>query len=132
MKANEVMLGDWVMLTDPIHNGEKVQVKEIHTDCYITVDGGIVPMFEPIPLTKEIVEKNFSFFPYNGEGAIEHYYLLDDYYDVEISEYTDGLWEVVVDEVEMSDMPTWKMYVCHVHELQHAMRLVGIEKEIEL
>lgn len=126
------MIGDWVMLTDPIHNGEKVQVKAIPDDGHITVDGGIMPMFEPIPLTAEILGKNFSFSPYNGGGAIEQYYLLNDYYDVEISEYTDGLWEVVVDEVGMSCLPTWKMYVCHVHELQRALRLCGIEKEIEL
>ena len=130
MKATEVMLGDWVMLADPIHNGENVQVKEIHANDYITVDGGIVPMFEPIPLTAEILEKNFNSIenlPYRCR-----YYYNTDYTEVDITEYTDGIWQVVVDEVEMSCLPTWKMYVSYVHELQHALRLVGILKEIEL
>lgn len=58
--------------------------------------------------------------------------LYDDYYEVEITEYTDGLWQVQVNEIEMGNLPTWRMYVSNVHELQHALRLCKIDKEIEL
>lgn len=88
--------------------------------------------FSPIPLTEEILKKNFNFDPNNSEGAFEHYWWSNDYIEVTITEYTDGLWKVEVDEIEMADLPTWKMYVSHVHELQHALRLCGIDKEITL
>ena len=127
MKANELMIGDWVELTDPINNGEKVQVKEIHGDGYITVDGAITKMFESIPLTAEILERNF-----NGADPYGFYFFGDEYIEVYIKEYTDGLWRVEVDEVEMSGLPSWRMYVSDVHQLQHALRLCEIEKEIEL
>lgn len=65
--CKSLMIGDWVMLTDPINNGDKVQVKEIHGDGYITVGGGITKMFEPIPLTSELLEKNG--WSYNNEDA---------------------------------------------------------------
>ena len=128
MKANEVMIGDWVMLTDPINNGENVQVKEIHVDDYITVDGGIVPMFEPIELTDEILAKNFVVTDDVVYG--KHYVYYTDYIEVDIYEYTEGIWQIRLDEIEMSGLPTWKMYVENVHQLQHALRLCGINKEI--
>lgn len=131
MKANELMIGDWVMLTDPINNGEKVQVKEIHGDGYITVDGAITKMFEPIPLTAEILENNFL--TQRGEWTEPVlYFFSNDYIEISIKEYTDGIWEVIVDEVEMSGLPSWRMYVSDVHQLQHALRLCNIDKEIEL
>lgn len=133
MKANEVMLGDWVMLTDPIHNGEKVQVKEIHSDDYITVDGGIVPMFEPIPLTAEILEKNgfvkgnevsdYPPFDIDEEGNM--------YYSYKGEHKFWGWWQpnniYFIPANAMGNLD-----IEFVHELQHALRLAGILKEIEI
>ena len=117
MKANELMIadlmiGDWVMLTDPIHNGEKVQVKEIHRNGYITVDGGIDNIFEPVPLTTEILEKNF---PTTEDGVIWSETADGDLFNirVEYDKYVEGIFKFV-------------------HELQHALRLCNIEKTIEL
>lgn len=115
MKTNELMIGDWVMLTDPINNGEKVQVKEIHGDGYITVDGAITKMFEPIPLTAEILEKNgFNETFWGGEWT-------NNKVDFILIEHSDGF-RVIDTNIVLSG----------VHQLQHALRLCGINKEIIL
>ena len=91
------------------------------------------PMDEWIsePITEQILDKNFKDIAephqmiYGGRWV---YY--DEYFEVEITEYTDGLWQVQVDEIEMSGLPTWRMYVSNVHELQQALRLANVKKEI--
>lgn len=127
MKANELMTGDWVMLTDPINNGEKVQVKEIHGDGYITVDGAITKMFEPIPLTAEILEKNGWRKPpidYDKEARSEFWTCDCDWI----------IWEhhgFMLCHKE--DFVGWGIELTYVHELQHALRLCNIETlDVEL
>ena len=56
----------------------------------------------------------------------------DDKIKIYIREHTDGLWKVDVDEIEIGGIRSWRMYVSNVHELQHAIRLCKIDKEIEL
>lgn len=59
MKANELMIGDWVLV-----NGTSVQVEAIDENGFIAyfnsnAEGLLaVDKFEPIPLTAEILEKN--------------------------------------------------------------------------
>lgn len=131
MKTNELMLGDWV-----IHGfGFNGKVTEIDLNVVTIYDQGLDDgdghcevtfawnEVKPIPITAEILKKNF-------DVQCDSYTYYTDYTELEIREYTDGLWEVVIDEIEMSGLPTWKMYVSNVHELQHALRLCGIDKEI--
>ena len=108
----DLMVGDWMMLTDPINNGEKVKVKEIHGDGYITVDGAITKMCEPIPLTAEILEKNF---PTIEDGVTWNETADSDLFNirVEYDKYVEGIFK-------------------YIHELQHALRLAGIDKKITL
>ena len=129
MKSNELMISDWVMHTDPINNGEKVQVKEIHGDGYITVDGAITKRFEPIPLTAEILEKNgfVEFMPHNWQIVIDNIMI-----EIRESEHNMAIWL----DWEEHDTGTYASYILpspnYVHELQHALRLCNIDKEIEL
>ena len=125
MRCEKLMIGDWVMHTDPINNGEKAQVKEIHGDGYITVDGAITKMFAPIPLTAEILEKNGFVLIEKEKGAygvnIAPYYTRD---DVPFEVFCDG-----------EPFAIWfkdPVNIKFVHQLQHALRLCGIDKEIEL
>lgn len=121
MKANELMIGDWVL-----DKKTNQPYKIIGTNDLLFHDD-----YSPIPLTAEILEKNFL--TQRGEWTEPVLYFFgDEYIEVCIKEYTDGIWEVVIDEVEMSCLPTWKMFVCNVHELQHALQLCNIDKEIKL
>ena len=50
---------------------------------------------------------------------------------MELREISDSIWFVEYTDCEIT-MPSQLMIVCNVHELQHALKLCGIEKEIEL
>ena len=129
MKANELMIGDWVHLV------KKTPLKEIvETDCMTKVTalpGGVIytdkePCEEsqlfPIPLTSKILRDNkFSFYPLMGEQCHFTYYLgpqlsLLAIYDADFS-------------FRIGEQARKVLYV---HQLQHIMRLCGIEKEIAL
>lgn len=156
MKATELMIGDWVYgCTDPYSPDEeqkKFPVKVIRID----IDGDIYTMgkspsddpydyewwnIEPIPLTPEILEKNG--FKYDGSG--QRSMMLMTPHGVSGTRWNIyvGLKHKTIDvfsapPVEKS--PGWrkhnKVYLevcgCYVHELQHALRLCGIDKEIVL
>lgn len=135
MKPEELQLGD-IVTTTP--SGMPIKVVAIHrkkvayhacTDRFSWVRIGLL---QPIPLTAEILGKNFKSkeLPDDPYGA--YFFGGNDYIEVNIKEYTDGLWQVDVDEIEMGGMRGWRMYVSYVHELQHIIRLCEIDKEIEL
>ena len=117
MKANELMIGDWVM-------PDQCQVPTAYTSvAMITMDGvymdEAVRLFtfeelHPIPLTEEILGRNF---PTADEGLT---WWPNDrpYYHIECS--------------PLNGTRIIMPYTQYVHELQHALRLCGIEKEIIL
>lgn len=133
---NNYQIGDWVYI-----NGLPAQVFELaynHNEKEMTIgildpQGEIYSAFygydhiEPIPLTEEILEKNFEKHPI---GDYAYYSLCAGFGDISISAHTDGAWEVSVDD--MDDEKTWTMYVSNVHQLQQALRLAGNDKEIEI
>lgn len=113
MKASELMVGDWVNLSKG-NWSENRQVELID----IEMIAESVYLAEPIPLTEEILEKNG---------------FKDGQYFAEL--YIQG-WHVISDarNLCMECERGWHMNIpCRcVHELQHALRLCQIEKEIEL
>lgn len=131
MKANELMLGNWVRLRHRFSDGEEIvkdfQVTEIRThhgpdDYYIWGERGNmgkIDDIEPITLTEEILEKNgWSPITYKIEGA-ENVHCRP--------------MEVAKDYVVFEVSCGWGAYpVVFVHQLQHLLRLFEIDKEIEL
>lgn len=119
MKANELMIGDWVYRPDCYD-----QVKEIRHTGVIGRDSlrGLIAFseLEPIPLTPEILEKNG--FVYDLEDK-----LFEDIYP-RISMLYAQYRLVENGGINYGEMSEIK----YVHELQHALRLCGITKEIEL
>lgn len=133
MDTTELMIGDWVL-----HEGEPYQIRQL--GIYgVDRDGEDYPAacvgkpkgigliaerneIEPIPLTPEILEKN----GFEKEWDEDIMLMVCDTIIVEIGDnyklYKDG-----------------KMYfrrvlapLYYVHQLQHALKLCGIEKTIEL
>lgn len=111
MKANELMIGDWVKC-----GSRYMKVTQLAED--MDCDD-----IDPIPLTTEILEKNFEKKTFYG--------IYDDYFDLDIREYSDGLYIVTYHSCEFN-IPDQTIHLSWVHELQHFMRHCGIEKEIEL
>ena len=166
MKANELMIGDWVNIY--VFPNESPKEKDLfpaiittimtplpneqggeHIECiFKSKDGGIgcatrpVNTCLPIPITPEILEKNG--FKFDGSGQCSMMFLSKPQFaeGLRFNIYV-GLKRKTIEvfaahPIEKS--PNWrksnKVYLevcgCYVHELQHALRLCGIEKEIEL
>lgn len=113
MKANELMIGDWVLAY-----GKKTQIVWVGNIRKLAVRGFPSEFYEdeisPIPLTPEILEKNgFKF--------------TDPWYEF-------GDFGVIFnkDGIRISITGKLSIYINYVHQLQHALRLYGIEKEVEL
>lgn len=139
MKANELMLGDFVFhekygnaITETIDNdfGDNPSVKLIsenikHKDgykygyCWCDLD----EIF-PIPLTPEILEKNgWEYNNYNNETENEEEYYVDrDGFDIHING----------EKFEIRCIDAVNIQLKYLHELQHALKLCGIDKTIEL
>ena len=115
MKANEVMLGDWV------YNEVPCYVTAIYPNGTMDCQGDdwaiSTDRVEPIPLTEEILEKNG--FEKCKIPEIEYIgWRLNEEFSVELN---------AVDDFDWNDV-----HIAYVHQLQHALRLCGIKKEIEI
>ena len=122
MNANELMIGDWVRMKE--NHGFAFQMEDVGGNGMFkrwTPDGEyMIPYsygeIEPIPLTPEILEKN-GFEEFDGWRILD----MD---DVEIR------WIGTILEISGSHGNMELPNVQCVHELQHALRLCGIKKEI--
>jgi hypothetical protein len=131
------MVGDIVTFKDCQNDKEKVVVKiwQINQEGNalvfiddsealdeIAIDDEIVG----IPLTPEILEKN-GFYHEKNVGYID-----DDYNGRQIIyDFWNHNLKILDNYNTMFDIVGWSDHI-HVHELQHALRLCGIEKTIEL
>lgn len=125
MKANELMIGDWVYA----FGCKNVQVKEILEDgIYDFTTYSLSPFdeIEPILLTPEILEKNGfktqKFYITNKWN--NEYVLIKD--EEKTIYWENGCVHCVQEEIDV-------YFACrYVHELQHVLKLFRIEKEIVL
>ena len=135
MKANELMLGDWVVYRGDAEytNPVRIEGMDILTNVLITEDREDVGFdgIEPIPLTAEILEKNkmreFEHRnPGQGDNLIKKWWHKDGSYYVSLYRVGDEYTYTVGNSI------TRVCRIKYIHQLQHALRLCGIEKEIEL
>ena len=144
MKANELMIGDWVQTPNGCRRVEELSSKNVimeWSDYGCTVEDVL-----PIPLTKEILEKNGFKIVY-GFGYSDKYPTLGwgyhngihDYCSIDVTFYDttiNGVSHLVkINRNSASGDGINTVHNCdidYVHQLQHAIRLCGIEKEIEL
>lgn len=135
MKTNELMIGDWVLVGDAPY-----RIKEIDYDenivRYYTPDEeeaqeGLTGLYAPvqelgrIPITPEVLKKS------DFEESVDYWFLKWCDEDVWIYEWSESIWVVRYDDTEMNT-PAQQLVVAYVHELQHALKLCGIDKTIEL
>lgn len=127
MKVEDLMIEDWIMYkSDSPENAFPVQV----TAEMFTVD--LVrwyDRFEYIPLTPEILKKNGILYRNSS-----FYYIINDDKDLECTHYiyqtVQKDWAIGVD-IGAYDCSVFAR-IKYVHELQHALKLCGINKEIML
>lgn len=143
MKAKDLMIGDWLKCSDPtpfritdIETENGTSYFRVTGDDGWVVDGGEL---EPIPLTAEILEKN-GFEELMSESEVSAARFGRKPEPTGVWQYGFGRFDSVAYVPEQSflrikfmegytaDMANIK----YVHELQHALRLCGVEKEIIL
>ncbi len=145
MKATELMIGDWVLISvwdcKPFPskvtsiNYNSYQGKDF-VDWIDTEDEEDIGMYavQPIPLTPEILEKNGFEKKEDDEGQELYSLLLGEWAITYMSIYGCPYLTIedVLDYDRAHSVLNLKDSVYHVHELQHALKLCGIEKEIKL
>ena len=134
MRADEsLMIGDWIL-----DGHVYAQVTSITCDGIIETthnEFSNIELVEPIPLTPEILEKNgFKRDPlwHHCDKDLDNYSISVQLGYANRIEYI-KITEKGKDNVIPSERT--KLYLTHikfVHQLQHALRLCGIEKEIVL
>ena len=134
MKANELMIGDYVnyrgqiiKVTSLYDKGGSNEVGWSDKECiWVNADN-----VEPIPLTNEILEKNG--FEKSWQGNYEFF---DDDENLNIdffpksTNYTNGAYDYI--DIERGCLTIDEMPIAFVHELQHVLILCESKKEIVL
>lgn len=140
MKANELMIGDWVYRPDCYD-----QVKEIRQNGIIGLDSarGLIPFseLEPIPITIEFLERNkfkIDKVPDYEDLGIEEYHCRlqckdSRGFDVEMRYKTDYNMAEIFIYTHSSVHSTMdiRMQIKYVHQLQQAARFCKIEMTYE-
>lgn len=113
MKITELMVGDWVNRNPYSQKLEKyVRV----TPAMINYDESDLARITPIPLTADILEKNR--FVWTAYGVI-----FDGGEDLTLQQCGD-YWKIKPNQMSNDTF----CCIWYVHELQHALRLCGIDK----
>lgn len=123
MKVDELMINDWVLS----HSGTPCVITTIFnndgnywaTATNVRIDyGAPIECYQPIPLTAEILKKICTSVIY--KPSMKRWVI-------------DGELELIEDRMGDADLEYWfsvsDQYVCpihYVHQLQHALRLVGL------
>lgn len=130
------MIGDWVKFPNSIEKIIDLPYIEGRGICAsFAASATLFPVevdeLEPIPLTPEILEENANggWCNYQSEPQRRSIYHIG-----EVAVYVE--WERIVTSpyIELHGLGDtfFKGYIDYVHELQHALKLCGIEKEIML
>lgn len=129
IKIRELSVGDWVRYEFPEIGKRNIQVNSIDEEDNHIGAGGVgasawsdVSKFEPIPLTPDVLEKN-------GWKEIVR--------NIKYQTWAQGdtyILKYSAEERYCLFMRSYEMKfsLYHTHQLQHALRLAGVEKEIEV
>lgn len=136
LNTKDLMVGDWVKLSKG-NWSENRQVELID----IEMIAESVYFAEPIPLTPEILEKNgFEKTQIHGEKQDDIFQCFNGEIIIEVGVYDPNFilihyrYETPdgINSGELSSIVKVDGGKFYLHELQHALRLCGISKEIEL
>ena len=124
MKPTELMIGDWVMFKDPTDGSKRpVRIKSINANTCCGIEGksllSLTDDFKPIPITGEILKKN----GFTKSKVFEEW----KYKSITYKPFPLCFLSITKDSAYL------KLCNCvYVHELQHALRLCNIKKDIKL
>lgn len=142
LTADDLMRKDWVMRID-VKNPYPVQIHEIlaegvivdnQNNHYINLPYSDI---EPIPLTQEILEKNFTMydFEYFISEYPNHNPKANDHFSIYHHKGVSSIWKTEYIEdfyVEEETKSVCIVAIKYVHDLQHFLKSCVINKEIKL
>lgn len=143
VKISDLSVGDWVefhrtkgiYIAPPLFEKANARVIGTHRGAEVSllVDGKrefiAMPLsaIHPIPITPEILGKNGAkLTKYVGNLGFV-FYQCDDFSVLRVIGF--NWWRITV---RNECREVFKCYIRYVHQLQHVLRLAGVEKEIEL
>lgn len=137
--AEPLMVGDWVSIDNKPHKVTGIQicdgimcVQTDYTDTYYSIEN-----YAPIYLTAEVLEKNgFSELMLHNEWSRIFRIYLNEVF-VEVGIYEPNFINVGYVDNEGKEQPLCNIVKVHgenffFHELQHTLRLCGVDKEITI
>ena len=132
MKVEELMIGDWYYWEA---EGKKYPM-QVTKDTFKLSDEDI-SNFQPIPLTQEILEKNFTM--YDLEYLIPEYPnhdpKSDDYFSIYHHKGVSSIWKTEYIEDFYAEEETKSVCVTsikYVHDLQHFLKSCVTDNEIKI
>lgn len=131
MEVKDLMIGDWVFVKQSQHPTKVTNIygNSVYTDAVFQLS---IDEIKPIPLTPKILEKKKNGFRviYESELHITYFKYIQGFH-VTVKVDNDGIFQKLSMYDGLDNGVT--MVECKfVYQLQHAMRLYGIEKEIIL
>lgn len=138
ISVSDLSIGDWVQARmvkwdyDDLDITPPMRVAEISSDEVILQLGSVkhyafVDDLQPIPITAEVLEKNGLEYVDDGNDAV--IFLCCDMFWARLC-VGDTFWQVGIHSEDRLDAVVCD--VKHIHELQHALRLAKVGKEIVL
>lgn len=145
LKISDLSVGDWVKINDKPRKVSVIAdtwdgksdalvgyIRHEWSNGHKEVHYKSIEVVKPIPITAEILEKN----GWNSDGMYaflridEHRHLEYYYHEHRLRKYYCGVdeWQ---NHAKVNNV-TFAVHCYSVHQLQHALRLAGVEKEINL
>lgn len=131
---NNLSVGDWIH-----HDFYEVdmRVKTIYGDTELIIaesdgDEGVtchLDILSPIPITPEILEAN-GLYRHEIDKDNPHLVVLSNYFMMARTYDDAEWWRVLIYDEEMPIKELFSGIVYSVRQLQHALRLAGVDKEI--
>lgn len=115
------MIGDYLMYNNMPYR--VIQIEDVLHEGWM-LENGVEDCGKPIPLTEEVLEKNGWEHWCDIIGNTIGYFEGDNHNYLEITIGDDGIWWSI------NDNEYYILKLKYVHELQHALKMNGIKKEI--
>lgn len=148
LKISELSVGDWVRYDDRIcqiaeiyHLTYNIGSKKMTSFPRVTLyyeddmptyqESVILKDIHPIPITAEMLERK-GLFRHERDDKNSELIVLSNHF-IMARTYTDvDWWRVLIYDEELPSRELFNGRIYSVHQLQHALRLAGVDKEINL
>lgn len=125
ININELSIGDWVEIQGVVKRIDYLYGK--NNVCDVPIE-----LVHPIPLTPAILEKNGWLPPRKAIKLDTWWWTNGVDKAIEAYEYGGEWYFTIIEQKEIQYRNRVGIGLKYVHQLQHALRLAGVEKEIEV